>query len=81
MTALAREGSVTIREMRDSGASGNAWAISGMAGATAAPPMRIIMAESGRNSTVQRSVETTGLSCLISLKISNYEEGAPGSSS
>ncbi|WP_332449884.1 hypothetical protein [Methanoculleus sp.] len=39
-------------EISESGASGNASLINGRAGAMAAPPMRIIMAESKRKSNV-----------------------------
>ena len=50
--AIANAGRVIIREMRDSDASGNASLINGRAGATAAPPMRIIMADNRRNTSV-----------------------------
>ena len=52
--AIAIEGSGTISEMRCSGVSGNAWVISGRAGATVAPLMRIIIPGRRRNSNIQR---------------------------
>ena len=51
--AIASDGSVIIKEMMASDISGNASLIDGKAGATAAPPISIIMAESigNRNTT------------------------------
>jgi hypothetical protein len=57
--AMASAGSVTIKEILASDASGNAALINGRAGATAAPPMRIIMAASMR----KRNVHFDGLNC------------------
>lgn len=59
--AIASAGRVTIKEMLASEASGNAWLINGRAGATAAPPMRIIMAESMR----KRNVHFDGLNGAV----------------
>ena len=56
-SAIASEGRVTIKEIRESDASGNAWLINGREGATAAPPIRIIIADSNRN----RSVHLVGV--------------------
>lgn len=61
--AIASAGSVIIKEMVDSDASGNAWLINGRAGATAAPPMRIIMADSKRKS----NVHFVGLNGVITM--------------
>ena len=55
--AIASAGSVIIKDTVASDASGNAWLINGRAGATAAPPMRIIMAASMR----KRNVHFVGL--------------------
>jgi hypothetical protein len=59
--AMASAGSVIIKEMLVSEAPGNAALIKGRAGATAAPPMRIIMAASMR----KRNVHFDGLNGAV----------------
>lgn len=66
--AIASAGSVMIKEMAASGVSGNASLINGRAGATAAPPMRIIMAASRR----KRSVHFVGLNGVETVETMPY---------
>lgn len=63
VSAIASAGSVIIKEMVVSDALGKAWLINGRAGAIAAPPIRIIMAESMR----KRNVHFVGLNCEVDM--------------